>query len=232
MSSRARFLALRDRRPAVLPSLLLCDFGRLADEIKRLDDAGADALHLDVMDGRFVPNMTYGLSVVEAARRATNSLLDVHLMIVEPGDYAERFVSAGADAATIHYEAAPETVGETLSQIQSHGAAAGLAINPDTPVDAVESLLGGCDFALVMSVEPGFGGQSFDRRAIDKLRRLRTNHPDFMLEVDGGVDPNTAGDCFAAGADLLVAGSAIFGSADYTRNVADLRSAACAAVAG
>lgn len=229
MSRRAEFLQLRLERPAVLPSLLMCDFGRLAEEVQRLDAAGADALHLDVMDGRFVPNMTYGLTIVQAVRKATDSLLDVHLMIVSPEEYVDRFVDAGANAVSVHYEATGESARDVLEQIRSRDAAAGLAFNPGTPIEAVEPLLDACDYVLVMSVQPGFGGQSFDRGGLAKLRRLRELQPEMTLEIDGGVDQATGAECAVAGADLLVAGSAVFGSADYTGNVAEIRASAAAA---
>src|SRR5687767_13571139 len=153
--------ALRQAGPAVLPSLLLCDFSRLADEVARLEDAGVEALHLDVMDGHFVPNLTYGPPIVAAVRSCTNLPLDVHLMISNPGDYVEEFRDAGADCLTIHIEAVPDPL-PVLDRIRTLGVSPGLALNPPTPLSAVEPYLAACELLLVMSVMPGFGGQQFD----------------------------------------------------------------------
>ncbi len=216
-SSRPRYESLRAEGPAVVPSLLLCDFGHLADEVKRLEDAGVRALHLDVMDGIFVPNITYGLPIVEAVRRSTELPIETHLMIAEPAKYLRQFREAGADAMTFHYEAAPDAR-PLLEQIRAMGGEAGLAINPATPVTAIEPLLDACDILLVMSVSPGFGGQSFEPLALEKLSRLRdltTNEQ--ILEVDGGVNAKTIGSCVAAGAHSLIVGSAIFGHSNYSQ---------------
>ncbi len=193
----------------------MCDFGHLADEIKRLEDAGVRALHLDVMDGQFVPNITYGLPIVEAVRRATELPIEAHLMIAEPEKYLRRFRDAGADALTFHFEAERDAR-PLLEQIRSLGAEAGLAINPETPVAAIEPLLDACDIVLVMSVSPGFGGQTFEPAALEKLARLRALISDKqLLEVDGGVNAKTIGSCTAAGAHSLIVGSAIFGHSSY-----------------
>jgi ribulose-phosphate 3-epimerase len=219
---------LRAAGPAVLPSLLLCDFANLRAEIRRLEEAGVAALHLDVMDGHFVPNLSYGLPIVEAVRDATDLPLDVHLMIAEPARYIEQFREAGANAMTIHVEAVEEP-GPLLEEIRSLGALAGLALNPPTPLSAIEPSLPLCDLVLVMSVMPGFGGQAFDAAALDKLRALsRRADCDVLLEVDGGINSSTAADCAEAGAELLVAGSAIFRSRDYRAAVAELRELALA----
>ena len=224
---------LRASAPAVLPSMLLCDFGRLTDEVAALEAAGVRALHLDVMDGHFVDNLTYGLTLVEAFRRLTRLTLDVHLMISNPAGYLRRYAEAGADSLTIHIEAVPEP-NHVLEQIRELDVAAGLAINPSTPLEAID--LGGdpaegtpglADLLLVMSVEPGFGGQSFQPVALDKLRELRRRlGGDVLLEVDGGVNAGTITDCAAAGADLFVVGSGIFRGDDYTASVGQLRDAA------
>lgn len=199
-----------------MPSLLLCDFGHLSDEVKRLEDAGVRALHLDVMDGQFVPNISYGLPIVEAVRRATELPIETHLMIADPAKYLRQFRDAGADAMTFHYEAVSEPR-PLLEQIRAMGAEAGLAINPATPVSAIEPLLDACDIVLVMSVSPGFGGQSFEPVALEKLSQLRGRITDQqILEVDGGVNAGTIGSCVAAGAHSLIVGSAIFGHSDYT----------------
>jgi len=208
--------------PVVVPSLLLCDFAHLADEIARLEAADVKALHLDVMDGHFVPNLTYGAPIVEAVRRVTSLPIEVHLMISEPARYLEQFVSAGADAITFHVEAVddPRIV---CAQIHSLGAAAGLAFNPDTPLAAVLPYLDACDLVLTMSVAPGFGGQHFQPSALDKLRELSNEvGTRVLLEVDGGVNDGTICRCAAAGAQLFVVGSAIFKQPDYTQAVATL----------
>ena len=208
--------------PAVLPSLLLCDFGNLEREIARLEAAGARALHLDVMDGHFVPNFTYGLTIVEAVRRLTDLPLDAHLMISEPGRFIEQFVAAGANHVTIHIEAVPQP-GPLLQRIRAAGATAGLALNPATPLAAVEPFLDSCDLLLVMSVAPGFGGQAFQPAALEKLRNLARRPPNGpLLEVDGGVNESTIAACAEAGAELFVVGSAIFHHDDYSQRIARL----------
>ncbi len=212
----------------MLPSLLMCDYAHLQDEVDRLEAAGVAALHLDVMDGHFVPNLSYGLPLVQAFRNMTQLPLDVHLMISEPGEYVERFFEAGADGMTIHAEAV-ENPRPVLEKIRSLGGSAGLAINPPTPVSAIRHCLDVCDLVLVMSVMPGFGGQEFDRRALDKLRELRPLVGyDVLLEIDGGVHESTIGDCTAAGAQLLVVGSAIFKSRDYAAAIDGLTELAAA----
>jgi ribulose-phosphate 3-epimerase len=223
---------LRAASPAVLPSLLACDFANLRREIERVEDAGLPALHLDIMDGHFVPNLSFGLPVVEAVRRSTDLPLDVHLMIEEPAKFIERFRGAGANSLTIHVEAV-EDPRPVLDEIRSLGALAGLALNPPTPLSAIEPSLPHCDLVLVMSVMPGFGGQPFDETALEKLLALsdRTDH-EALLEVDGGINTMNVADCVEAGADLIVAGSAIFRAGDYRRAVADLQSRARAAAKG
>jgi ribulose-phosphate 3-epimerase len=222
MSRRTNLARLRGTAPVVLPSLLLCDFGNLAAEVAQLEKAGVQALHLDVMDGHFVPNLTYGLPIVEACRRLTHLPLDVHLMISNPADYIEQFVAAGADSLTIHAEAV-DRPREVLERIRERGAGAGLAINPATPVEAAIDCLDLCDVVVVMSVMPGFGGQSFDATALDKLQTLRSQASQHvLLEVDGGVNQQTIARCAAAGAQLMVVGSAIFKSGDYGSAVSEL----------
>ncbi len=204
----------------------MCDYAHLQAEVDRLEAAGVSALHLDVMDGRFVPNLSYGLPLVEAFRKMTQLPLDVHLMISDPGEYVERFFEAGADGMTIHAEAV-EDPRPVLEKIRNLGASAGLAINPPTPVSAIRNCLDACDLVLVMSVMPGFGGQAFDPRALEKLKELRSlADPDLLLEIDGGVHESTIGDCTAAGAQLLVVGSAIFKSGDYSAAINNLTSLA------
>jgi ribulose-phosphate 3-epimerase len=223
---RERFQQLAQNAPAILPSLLLCDFGNLQREVERLTAAGTPALHLDVMDGHFVPNLTYGLPITAALRRLTSLPLDVHLMIDRPGRYLTQFYEAGADAITIHVEASSDPA-DDLAQIRQLGAAAGLAFDPDTPLSAVEPFLGACDLVLVMSVKAGFGGQSFQPVALEKLVDLRGRVGDgCLLEVDGGINIQTIGRCAQAGAELFVVGSAIFRQPDYPAAVTELRQAA------
>ncbi|MFV2066164.1 MAG: ribulose-phosphate 3-epimerase [Pirellulales bacterium] len=223
MTGRDAVAELRASAPAILPSLLRCDFGNLRQEVEQLEKAGAAALHLDVMDGHFVPNLTYGMPVVEAFRRLTRLPLDVHLMIDNPGQYVEAFREAGADLMTIHVEAVDDPPA-VLRQIRDTGAGAGLAINPSTPLEVALPLLGDCDLVLVMSVAPGFGGQAFQPIALEKLQALkRRTEGKLLLEVDGGVDQETVAACATAGADLLVVGSAIFRSSDYSETIQGLR---------
>jgi ribulose-phosphate 3-epimerase len=229
--SRRRFLeALRTAPPVVLPSLLLCDFGRLADEVRAVEAAGARALHLDVMDGVFVPNITYGMPIVAAVRQATELPLDVHLMITNPADYVDQFAEAGADNVTIHAEAVDDPR-PVLEQIRARDMSAGLAINPPTPLESIAAALPLCDVVLCMSVMPGFGAQQFDPQALDKLRALKAQRGDsLLLEVDGGVNAGTIGRCAAAGAQLMVVGAAIFRSPNhnYSAAIAELTQLAAA----
>lgn len=220
--SRQHLASLRESAPVVLPSLLLCDFGNLEREVRQLEAAGVAALHLDVMDGHFVPNLTYGMPIVEAARRLTDLPLDVHLMIEQPQEFVQHFVDAGADIITFHVEAVDDPR-PVLTQIRELDCGAGIALNPDTPLDAIRDCLDLCDLALVMSVPAGFGGQSFRRDALDKVSALKENvGSDVLLEIDGGVNATTIADCTAAGAELLVVGSAIFKNEDYTPVVREL----------
>jgi ribulose-phosphate 3-epimerase len=202
---------LAPRGVAIAPSLLACDFARLADEVRAVEATGVDVLHLDIMDGHFVPNLSFGVPVVEAIRRATDLVLDVHLMLDNPAEYVAAFRKAGADVITVHAEVLADAR-PLLDEIRRLGAAPGLSLNPPTPVEVLEPALGHCDLVLVMSVMPGFGGQKFDPVALDKLRWLR-DHPHFpaVREVDGGVNLETVAACAAAGAEVLVAGTAVFG---------------------
>jgi ribulose-phosphate 3-epimerase len=216
ISGRAALRDLAADAPVVLPSLLLCDFGNLEREIARLEEAGVRALHLDVMDGHFVPNFTYGFTIVQAVRRLTNLPLDVHLMIEHPERHLERFVDAGADSLSIHIEAVGPEALAAIEQIHDLGASAGVAFNPGTPLEQLDPVLDQCDVVLVMSVEAGFGGQAFLPGAVDRLRTL-SQHPrrQFALQVDGGINDSTIGRCAEAGAELFVVGSAIFQHDDY-----------------
>jgi ribulose-phosphate 3-epimerase len=214
------------RRVLISPSLLSCDFGRLAEEVRAVEAAGADWLHVDVMDGRFVPNITFGPVVTEAIKRVATRPLDVHLMIVEPERYLEAFVKAGADILTVHVEVSPN-LHRTLQHIRQLGAKPAVVLNPSTPLSAVEEVLGDVDMVMIMSVNPGFGGQSFIESAVDKVRRLRAmldaRGLDVDIEVDGGINAQTAKQVVDAGATVLVAGSYVFRSKDYAQAIRSLR---------
>jgi ribulose-phosphate 3-epimerase len=215
------------RRPVrISPSLLSCDFSRIAEEVRGIEAAGADWIHVDVMDGRFVPNITMGPVVVEAIKRVATKPLDVHLMIVEPEKYVEAFAKAGADVLTVHVEASPH-LHRTLQQIRNAGAKPAVVLNPATPLSAVEEVLGEVEMVLVMSVNPGFGGQSFIESAVERVRRLRgmldARGLDVDIEVDGGINAETAKRVVAAGATVLVAGSYVFGAKDRAEAIRSLR---------
>ena len=216
---------LETRGPVVLPALLLCDFGHLAHEVERLESAGAVGLHLDVMDGRFVPQLTYGMVVVEAVRRAAKGPIEVHLMVEQPETYIEEYAKAGADILTVHLEGLSDPR-RTLETISALGPRAHLAISPGTPVEKMEPYLDVCDGVLVMSVEPGFGGQRFHPVALEKLSHLATLRSQrggsFLLAVDGGISTETIASVAAAGAELIVAGSAVIRSPDYALAIAQL----------
>ena len=210
----------------IAPSILAADFGRLAEEVRAVERAGADWIHVDVMDGHFVPNLTLGPVVVEALRAATRLPLDVHLMIEAPERSLEAYVRAGADRVGVHVETCPH-LHRTLAQIREAGAKACVVLNPATPALLVEPVLGDVDQVLVMSVNPGFGGQKFIPGALAKLAQLRRRidaaELTVELEVDGGIGPGTAGAAARAGANVLVAGTSVFRSADYAAAIAGLR---------
>ena len=210
----------------IAPSILSADFTRLGDAIGIVEGAGATVLHVDVMDGHFVPNITIGLPVVRSIRKVTKMIVDTHLMISEPGRYASEFAKAGADMVSVHVEADPH-LNRTLSSIRDAGAKAGIAINPATPIAALDEALQYADFVLLMSVNPGFGGQKFVSGSLDKLRRLRQMIMEkglkVRIEIDGGIDENNAGDVVDAGAEILVAGTAIFSKEDPAAAVRKLK---------
>lgn len=202
---------------SIAPSILSANFVRLEEEIAAVEAGGASILHVDVMDGRFVPNITIGLPVVRSIRKSTSMTIDTHLMIVEPGNYAVQFVDAGADMVSVHIEADPH-VHRTLQGIRQAGAKAGVVINPGTPISALEEAIYHADFVLLMSVNPGFGGQRFIPRSIDRLRELRQmiseRGLDVKIEIDGGIDLTNVAEVADAGAEIMVAGSAVFGTDD------------------
>jgi ribulose-phosphate 3-epimerase len=216
--------------PIISPSILSADFACLGDEVRRIDEAGADWIHVDVMDGHFVPNLTIGPGVVKALRPHTKKPFDVHLMIAPVDPFIEAFVDAGSDIITVHAEAGPH-LHRTLQLIRSLGVKAGVSLNPATPWQVVEPIIGDIDLVLVMSVNPGFGGQKFIRSQLDKIAALRGlidgHGVDVRLEVDGGVNGDTVADVLTAGADALVAGTAVFqgGPEAYASNISALREA-------
>jgi ribulose-phosphate 3-epimerase len=220
---------IQNATPLVNPSLLSCDFAHLEDEIRRLEDAGAKLLHLDVMDGHFVPNFSIGVPIVEAVRRSTDLPLDVHLMLSEPQRYIKSFRDAGADLLTFHIEVAPDPR-PLFDEIHQLGAAAGISLNPNTPVSALEGYLNYCDLVLVMTVMPGFGGQEFNQHALNHIRRIREMADSKMLiSVDGGIQHDTIGQCARAGANVFVTGSALFSHHDYAKFIEEMTALAISA---
>jgi ribulose-phosphate 3-epimerase len=214
----------------IAPSVLSADFGRLADDVARCEEGGADWIHVDVMDGRFVPNLTFGAKVIETLQRLTRLPLDVHLMVVEPEKYFDAFAAAGASVLTIHQEAAPH-LHRQLNRIRELGCRAGAAINPSTPVDSLRDVVRELDLLLIMSVNPGFGGQKFIEASLEKIARARQllsgGGSSAALEVDGGISRDTIARCWRAGADTFVAGNAVFTAADTAAEIRELR-ARCA----
>jgi len=216
----------------IVPSLLSADFARLADEISRVEQAGITMLHVDVMDGHFVPNITVGPPVVKCIRNATKLTLDVHLMIMDPDRYAPLFIEAGADQVSVHQETCPH-LDRTLRAIQAEGRPAGVVLNPSTPVTMLEDVLEVADFVLIMSVNPGFGGQRLIPRALEKIRWLKQRRAElglkYAIEIDGGVNHDNLAEVVRAGCDWVVTGATVFESPDPTATVAELRTIAEAA---
>jgi len=212
--------------PLIAPSILSADFADIGGEIRHMEQAGADLIHCDVMDGIFVPNITFGPKFVADIRRVTSLPLDVHLMITKPERYIERFIDAGADFLTVHYEAT-DVLAETLLKIKNAGVKCGVVISPDTPVSVLKGILGMCDMALLMSVYPGFGGQAFIEKSPERLIELtnlaKSENPDILIEIDGGVTVENAPRILAAGAEILVAGNTVFSAPNAIETIRALR---------
>ncbi len=208
----------------IAPSILAADLANLKSEVEAVTAAGADMLHLDIMDGHYVPNLTFGPGLVKTLRPYTRLPFDVHLMVTEPEVMVPWFVDAGADIIIVHYEAAVH-LDRTLAEIRNAGKKAGVSLNPATPENVLEYVLDKLDLILVMSVNPGFGGQSFIPSQLEKIQRIKsmTGSRNIQIEVDGGINPMTAAECAAAGADILVAGTSVFSGGDYRKNIEALR---------
>lgn len=211
----------------IAPSILSADFSKMGEEVRSLEENGADLIHCDVMDGVFVQNITFGIKMVEDLRKCTTLPLDCHLMIVHPEKYVERFAKVGADIITVHYEACKDNLKEVLALIKATGKKCGAVINPDTPVEAISDIVELCDMVLVMSVFPGFGGQKFIPSALDKLRQIRAiidaSGKDIDLEIDGGVNVENVAEIKAAGANVIVAGNAVFKAENRAETIARLK---------
>lgn len=208
----------------IAPSILSANFGILQTEIENLDKSGADLIHLDIMDGNFVPNLTFGPGVVKALRPHTKLPFDAHLMVNNPDEMIPWFIAAGADIITVHAETCPH-LDKTLHTIRAYGLKAGVALNPATPESVLEYVLDKLDMVLVMSVNPGFGGQKFIEGSLNKIAKVKSliGERPIEIEVDGGINPLTAARCISAGADILVAGTAVFAGGEYARNIESLR---------
>ena len=211
----------------IAPSILSADFAKMGEEVRSIEACGADVVHYDVMDGVFVNNITFGLKMLEDIRPYTKLPIDAHLMIVKPEKYVERFAKAGADYITVHYEACKDNLREVLELIRSTGVKCGAVINPDTPVECIRDVIPLCDMVLVMSVFPGFGGQKFSPTSLEKLREIRKiideSGKEILLEIDGGITAENVAEVKAAGADVIVAGSAVFKAADRAAMIAKLK---------
>lgn len=211
----------------IAPSILSADFSKLGDEVVKLHDAGADFIHIDVMDGEFVPNITFGMPVIKAIRNKTDKVFDVHLMINNPQRYIDDFIAAGADIITIHYES-ERHLDRAIQYIKSKGVKAAVALNPATPTMVLKDIIANLDMVLIMSVNPGFGGQKFIHYSLDKIKEvkemaIKANNPDILIQVDGGVDKSNVKDVIEAGANVIVAGSAVFGDGNIEENIKALR---------
>ena len=211
----------------IAPSILSANFAKMGDEVRRLEQSGADIVHCDVMDGVFVNNITFGIKMVEDLRKITTLPLDCHLMIVHPEKYVQRFAEAGADIITVHYEACKDNLKEVLTLIKNAGVKCGAVINPDTPVEKIKDVIPMCDMVLVMSVFPGFGGQKFIPEALDKLREVKAIvdacGKEIDIQIDGGVSEQNVAEVKAAGANVIVAGSAVFKAENMAEAIAQLK---------
>ncbi len=215
------------KKVKIAPSILSADFSKMGEEVHSLEESGADMIHCDVMDGVFVPNITFGIKMVADLRKVTSLPLDCHLMIVHPENFVEKFAAAGADIITVHYEACKDNLERVLKQIKAAGAKCGAVINPDTPVSAIKDVIPLCDMVLVMSVFPGFGGQKFIPSVLDKVREIRTIVDglglDIDIQIDGGINEETAALARAAGANILVSGNTIFKAENRTEMIEKLK---------